>query len=128
LPKDDPLRVIITELGGVPHLGSDELKAARDRAITLELTNRFANVEDPHAEEKALWVQAKRGVLAILRVQPSTELYDSLLQDVTDDHEAIWEDIVDRQLAADKMRFKRNRRMPSTTGKEGTYRLEDIQS
>lgn len=128
MPKDDPLRVIITELGGVPHLGSDELKAARDRAITLELTNRFANVEDPHAEEKALWVQAKRGVLAILRVQPSTELYDSLLQDVTDDHEAIWEDIVDRQLAADKMRFKRNRRMPSTTGKEGTYRLEDIQS
>ena len=33
------------ELGGVPHLGNDELKDARDRAITLELTNRFANLK-----------------------------------------------------------------------------------
>lgn len=33
------------DLGGVPNLGTDELKDARDRAITLELTNRFANVK-----------------------------------------------------------------------------------
>ena len=33
------------ELGGVPNLGTDELKDARDRVITLELTNRFANVK-----------------------------------------------------------------------------------
>lgn len=33
------------ELGGVPHLGNEELNAARDLAITLELTNRFANVK-----------------------------------------------------------------------------------
>ena len=48
--KDDPLRSIILELGGVPHLGggSDELKAARDAMITLELTNRFANVKGEH--------------------------------------------------------------------------------
>ena len=43
--RDDPLRHIIVELGGVPNLGSDELNAARDAAITLELTNRFANVK-----------------------------------------------------------------------------------
>ena len=42
--RDDVLRVILTELDGVPNLGNDELKDARDRAITLELTNRFANV------------------------------------------------------------------------------------
>jgi len=38
------MRVILHELDGVPNLGSDELKDARDRAITLELTNRFAHV------------------------------------------------------------------------------------
>ena len=43
-PRDDPLRVILTELDGVPNLGSEELKDARDRAVTLELTNRFADV------------------------------------------------------------------------------------
>lgn len=45
--REDPLRVIIHELDGVPHFGSDELKDARDRAVTLELTNRFANVQGP---------------------------------------------------------------------------------
>lgn len=43
-PRDDPLRLILTELDGVPNLGSEELKDARDRAVTLELTNRFADV------------------------------------------------------------------------------------
>jgi Ras GTPase-activating-like protein IQGAP2/3 len=43
--RDDPLRAIILELGGVPHLGgSDELKDARETVVTLELTNRFAHV------------------------------------------------------------------------------------
>lgn len=42
--RDDALRVILHELDGVPHLDNDELKDARDKAITLELTNRFARV------------------------------------------------------------------------------------
>lgn len=42
---DDPLRLILTELDGVPNLGTEELNDARDRAITLELTNRFALVK-----------------------------------------------------------------------------------
>ena len=44
-PQDDILRVILSELGGVPHLDNEELKDARDTAITLELTNRFAHVQ-----------------------------------------------------------------------------------
>lgn len=44
--RDDALRTIILELGGVPNLTpTEELSAARDAAITLELTNRFANVK-----------------------------------------------------------------------------------
>ena len=42
--RDDTLRIILVELDGVPNLGNEELKDARDRAITLELSNRFANV------------------------------------------------------------------------------------
>lgn len=36
--------MILQELDGVPQFGNEELKDARDRAITLELTNRFAHV------------------------------------------------------------------------------------
>jgi Ras GTPase-activating-like protein IQGAP2/3 len=43
--REDTLRAILSELNGVPNFGNDELKDARDRAITLELTNRFANVK-----------------------------------------------------------------------------------
>ncbi|KAF8529115.1 ras GTPase-activating protein [Hysterangium stoloniferum] len=122
---DDPLRVVLTELDGVPNLGTEELNDARDRAITLELTNRFALVKDPLADEKALWVQCKRGVLAILRVQPAKDLLESLFQEVEEEHEFIWEDIVHHELVTDR---RRKRRMPSTTGPESAYRLEDIRA
>lgn len=82
---------------------------------------------DPHAEEKALWVQAKRTVLAILRVQPAKDLVECLMQPVSEEHEMFWEDIVDRELMTDHMR-QRQRRMPSTTGAESAYRLDDIKS
>lgn len=42
---NDPLNVILNELVGVPNLADEELKDARDTAITLELTNRFTTVK-----------------------------------------------------------------------------------
>ncbi|ELU41896.1 IQ and RasGAP domain-containing protein [Rhizoctonia solani AG-1 IA] len=110
--KNDPIRAVLTELVGPPTLSAtDELKDARDRAVTLELSNRFAQVKDPLAEEKAIWVQAKRGVLAILRVQPAKDLVESLMRPVTDNDEYTWEDIVDKELVTDRMLQKR--RLPS---------------
>ncbi|KAG1892471.1 ras GTPase-activating protein [Suillus subluteus] len=121
--RHDALRVILHELDGVPHLDNDELKDARDRAVTLELTNRFAHVRDPQADEKALWVQAKRGVLAILRVQPAQDLVESLMRPVSDDDELRWENIL-VEMDNEPM----PRRMPSTSAGESAYRLEDIRS
>jgi len=111
------------ELDGVPHLDNDELKDARDKAVTLELTNRFARVRDPQADEKALWVQAKRGVLAILRVQPAQDLVESLMRPVSEEDELRWLTIV-----AEMDNEPVNRRMASTGGAESGYRLEDIRS
>ncbi|KAI0353517.1 hypothetical protein OH77DRAFT_1497233 [Trametes cingulata] len=123
--RDDTLRVILTELDGVPNVGNDELNEARDTAIELQLSNRFARVKDPRADEKALWVQAKRAVLAILRVQPAKDLVESLMQPVTDEHEYVWEEILE-EMERDQLRHQR--RMPSTTGADSAYRLEDIRS
>jgi len=111
----------------------------------LELTNRFAQVQgkgltfnqtkypdsvcylDPRAEEKALWVQAKRTVLAILRLQPAKDLVESLMQPVSDEHEMMWEDILESEMESDH-RLRHPRRMPSTAAQESAYRLEDIRS
>ena len=44
--RDDTLRIILSELDGVPHTdNNDELNEARDTAIELQLTNRFAHVK-----------------------------------------------------------------------------------
>lgn len=79
--------------------------------------------QDPQADEKALWVQAKRGVLAILRVQPAQGLVESLMRPVTEEDELRWEIIV-TEMDNEPV----NRRMPSTSGPESGYRLEDIRS
>lgn len=123
--REDTLRVILTELDGVPHIGNEELNEARDTAIELQLTNRFAHVRDPAADEKTLWVQAKRAVLAILRVQPAKDLVDSLMQPVIDEHEVIWEGILEEM---EREQSRHQRRMPSTTAADSAYRLEDIRS
>ncbi|KAJ7700066.1 ras GTPase-activating protein [Mycena rosella] len=124
--SNDTLKTILTELDGVPNLGNDELKDARDQAITLELTNRFANVRDPLAEEKTLWVQAKRGVLALLRVQPAQDLIESILRPVTDEEEQIWEEILEAE--AEHEQVGHGRRQASTTAADSAYRLDDIRS
>lgn len=80
-------------------------------------------LQDPQADEKALWVQAKRSVLAILRVQPAQDLLESLMRPVTEEDELRWETIV-----AEMDNEPVNRRMPSTSGAESGYRLEDVRS
>ena len=81
---------------------------------------------DPHAEEKTLWIQAKRTVLAILRVQPGKDLVESLMQPVTDEHELLWEEVLENEMEADH-KLRHPRRMPSSTAQEA-YRLDDIRS
>ncbi|KIL70078.1 hypothetical protein M378DRAFT_156131 [Amanita muscaria Koide BX008] len=123
----DPLRQIMLELDGVPHLGDDSLKDARDIPVMLELTNRFAHVHDPHAEEKTQWVQAKRSVLAILRVQPARDLLESLMRPVTEEDEQIWDDVLQAEAENEQVR-QIERRQPSTAVADSAYRLEDIRS
>lgn len=82
---------------------------------------------DALAEEKALWVRAKRGVLAILRAQPGKDLVDSLMLPVTEDHELLWEEIIDNEMSNERMRHQA-RRMASATVADSSYRLEDIRT
>ena len=81
---------------------------------------------DPHAEEKTLWVQAKRGVLAILRVQPSQGLLESLMKPVTEADELLWEDILEAEMENELRQMPR--RQPSAFAQDSAYRLEDIRS
>ena len=82
--------------------------------------------KDPHAEEKTLWVQAKRGVLAILRVQPAQDLLESLMRPVTESDELMWEEILEAETESEMRQIPR--RQPSAAVGDSAYRLEDIRS
>lgn len=81
---------------------------------------------DPQAEEKTRWVQAKRGVLAILRVQPAQDLLESLMRPVTEEDELLWEDILEAEMENELKQIPR--RQPSAAAPDSAYRLEDIRS
>lgn len=70
-------------------------------------------------------MQAKRAVLAILRVQPAKDLVESLMRPVTDEHELAWDAILEEM---ERGQYKQQRRMPSTTHADDAYRLEDIRA
>lgn len=87
----------------------------------------FALSADPRAEEKTLWIQSKRTVLAILRVQPGKDLVESLMQPVTEEDELLWDEVLETEMASDH-KLRHPARMPSTAAQESAYRLEDIRS
>ena len=84
--------------------------------------------DDPLAGSKADWVQAKRHILATLRVQTGKTLIDVLTRPVADNDEWIWEDVVEQDVARERAR-KHKSSLPPVPMPSGTdYRLEDIRS
>lgn len=136
------MRAILQELGGVPNVLYQEGQTA---PVTFALSNRFAEVngtalcqtifqstdyfptDDPLAAGKADWVQAKRHILAVLRVQTGTTIIDILTAPVTDEQEWTWEDIIRQDVHRDQMR-KRKSQLPPVPTQGNDYRLDDIRS
>lgn len=76
--------------------------------------------------QKEDWVQAKRHVLAVLRVQTGKTLYDVLIDTPTMEHGQIWVDLVHRDLAREEAKRLRGGLPP--TPKEMEYQIESIRS
>ncbi|PWN48300.1 hypothetical protein IE53DRAFT_203326 [Violaceomyces palustris] len=119
---EDPLRTILSELGPPPVSNTQELNTARDSEITFELVSRMTHLKDPEAETKALFVETKRLVLSLLKVQSGKTLVDVFVAPVTDQEEMTWEEIVSLEVAADRQR-QRGQRPPAP---HGGPRLEDV--
>ncbi|WVR05248.1 hypothetical protein IAU60_002260 [Kwoniella sp. DSM 27419] len=121
--KKDPIDSILRELEGPP-IDYDRSK----NTVNLRLTNRLSGPQagDPNAEEKADWVQAKRHVLAVLRVQTGKTLYDVLVTRPEEDHEAMWIEEVHRDILLENARLARHGLPPTPV--EAQYQIESIRS
>ncbi|BEJ15204.1 hypothetical protein CspHIS471_0409710 [Cutaneotrichosporon sp. HIS471] len=122
--KNDPIKSVLDELEGPP-LEFDK----SNKTVRVHLTNRLAQLQpsDPKAARlRELEVQAKRHVLAVLRIQAGKDLFEVLTMHPTAADEQRWVEAVHRDIALEQARLARHDLPP--TPAEAEYQLESIRS
>ncbi|KAJ5212238.1 uncharacterized protein N7498_003884 [Penicillium cinerascens] len=94
---DDILKQFVRELGNVKR-NESELMSVSTTEINLTLNPKLAQMEDPEAEVKALFMETKRCILYIIRVQTGANLMDIMVKLPTDEDEARWQTLVREEL------------------------------
>ncbi|PHH67096.1 hypothetical protein CDD81_4491 [Ophiocordyceps australis] len=89
LGRDDVLHEIMQDLGSAKS-NENEMNAAGSSDIHMFLTPKLHEVEDPDEHIKALFMETKRCVLYIIRVQTGANLLEILVKPITADDEHKW--------------------------------------
>ncbi|KAI1444089.1 hypothetical protein F5Y02DRAFT_391166 [Annulohypoxylon stygium] len=88
--RDDVLREILQDLGSAKS-NESEMNAASSSDIQMFLTPKLHDVEDPEADVKALFMETKRCILYIIRVQTGADLLQILVRPPTQEDEIKWQ-------------------------------------
>ena len=97
--RDDVVREVLHELGSAQTNESEMATSSAGSDIQMSLTPKLHDVEDPEAEVKALFMETKRCVLYIIRVQQGPSLLDILVKPVTPDDEVRWRGLLREDFA-----------------------------
>ncbi|KAK8174835.1 putative ras GTPase activating protein [Phyllosticta citribraziliensis] len=110
---DTPLREILRELGSA-RSNEYELSGVSSSEISLTLNPKFHEIEgkfpglsfvarltfaDPDAPIKALYMETKRCVLYIIRIQTGPDLMSIMIKPVTDDDEDRWAALIHEEMS-----------------------------
>lgn len=88
--RDDVLREIMQDLGSAKS-NENEMNAAGSSEIHMFLTPKLHDINDPEAEVKSLFMETKRCVLYIIRVQTGANLLEILVKPIADEDENKWQ-------------------------------------
>ncbi|KEY75263.1 hypothetical protein S7711_07617 [Stachybotrys chartarum IBT 7711] len=91
--RDDVLREIMHDLGSAKN-NENEMTAAGSSDIHMFLTPKLHDTHDPEAEVKALFMETKRCVLYIVRVQTGANLLEILVKPITHEDEHKWKSLL----------------------------------
>lgn len=91
--RDDVLREIMQDLGSAKN-NENEMAATGSSDIQMFLTPKLHDVEDPDAAAKALFMETKRCVLYIIRVQSGTNLLEILVKPISQEDERKWDKVL----------------------------------
>ncbi|KAH8905881.1 hypothetical protein BR93DRAFT_709317 [Coniochaeta sp. PMI_546] len=97
--RDDMLREIIQDLGSAKN-NESEMTAAGSSDIQMFLTPKLHDMEDPEADIKALFMETKRCILYIIRVQTGTNLLEILVKPIGPEDEYKWRKMLQEDFAA----------------------------
>lgn len=96
--NDDPLKIILDEMGTAPDLGSAAKGPGSE--VVLNLTNRFGKMLDEQAPARKLLKETKKIVLLVIRFCSGSNLLDILEQVPTAAQEAQLSDFIKQQEAS----------------------------
>jgi Ras GTPase-activating-like protein IQGAP2/3 len=97
--RDDMLREIVQELGSAKN-NESEMLGVTSAEIQMTLNPKLHDVDDPEAEVKALFMETKRCVLYIIRVQSGPNLMDILVRPITREDDHKWHMLLKEEFAA----------------------------
>ncbi|KAF7551398.1 hypothetical protein G7046_g7742 [Stylonectria norvegica] len=97
--REDVLREIMHDLGSAKN-NENEMNAAGSSDIQMFLTPKLHDIDDPEADVKALFMETKRCVLYIIRVQTGTNLLEILVKPIAPEDERKWQNLLRDEFAA----------------------------
>ncbi|USP76250.1 hypothetical protein yc1106_03524 [Curvularia clavata] len=118
--QDDPLREVIRELGSAKN-NENELLHVSSSEITLTLNPKYHEQEDPDAPIKSLFMETKRYVLYIIRVQTGANLTEIMCKPVTREDEDRWDALVSEEIIAQRKDRSRRQNNVVRSSAASTY-------
>ncbi|TQS36966.1 hypothetical protein Golomagni_02574 [Golovinomyces magnicellulatus] len=98
--RDDVLHEIINELGSAKN-NESEMLGVSSTEIKMNLNPKLHDIEDPEADVKALFMETKRCVLYIIRVQTGSNLMEILVRPITPEDDVKWRSVVNEEFSPD---------------------------
>jgi Ras GTPase-activating-like protein IQGAP2/3 len=96
--RDDILREIVQELGSAKN-NETEMVGVTSTEIQMILNPKLHDIEDPEAEVKALFMETKRCVLYIIRVQSGQNLMEILVRPISREDDQKWQELLREEFA-----------------------------
>jgi Ras GTPase-activating-like protein IQGAP2/3 len=96
--RDEVLREIVQELGNAKS-NETEMLGVTSTEIQMTLTPKLHDIEDPEAEVKALFMETKRCILYIIRVQSGPNLMDILVRPISMEDDQKWHALLREEFA-----------------------------
>ncbi|KAH8196280.1 hypothetical protein TruAng_009561 [Truncatella angustata] len=97
--RDDMLREIMQDLGSAKS-NENEMTGTGSSDVQLFLTPKLHDVDDPEADVKSLFMETKRCILYIIRVQSGSNLLEILVRPPTQEDEQKWQAVLHEDFAS----------------------------